>query len=255
MKGASAECIERILRVVFEEQLGRFYAAAEAESTDLLSYYWFSHELAPRVAELVKTAYGANSETLAFPGGRSAKNASLFYKNLATQTLPLQTVYYSFIHGDLNGANIIIDSRENVWLIDFFHTHRGHVVKDLVKLENDLLYIFTPLKNEAELEEALKITDALMAIQDLQAPLPEAEAIGLRGEAIIRAWKTIGVLRSFYNSVLRGQNDPLQIWIAQLRYAGHTLSFDESSALQKKWALYTACRCAELISTRMEARA
>ena len=31
----------------------------------------------------------------------------------------------AWVHGDLNGANIILDAQGNVWLIDFFHTGPG----------------------------------------------------------------------------------------------------------------------------------
>ena len=64
----------------------------------------------------------------------------------------------SFIHGDLNGANILIDGRDNVWLIDFFHTRRAHVLMDLLKMENDLLYIFTPVPDEQALRRAFALT-------------------------------------------------------------------------------------------------
>jgi thiamine kinase-like enzyme len=42
--------------------------------------------------------------------------------------------FLSYVHGDLNGKNMILDAQNNVWLIDFFHTHRGHVLKDLLKI-------------------------------------------------------------------------------------------------------------------------
>ena len=72
---------------------------------------------------------------------------------------------FSFIHGDLNGANVIIDERDNVWLIDFFHTHRGHIFKDFAKLENDLLYIYTPIKSENDLTQAYAFTDFLLGVE------------------------------------------------------------------------------------------
>lgn len=47
--------------------------------------------------------------------------------------------------------------------------------------------------------------------------------------------------------------DPLQLFVGLLRYAVHTLAFDEPSTLQKHWALYTACRLAEKITRRLGA--
>jgi hypothetical protein len=70
----------------------------------------------------------------------------------------------------LNGANIILDAHENVWLIDFFHTHRSHVLRDLVKLENDILYIYTPVQDADALELGMRFSDFLLSIDDLGMP-------------------------------------------------------------------------------------
>ena len=67
----------------------------------------------------------------------------------------------SYVHGDLNAANILVDAHDNVWVIDFFHAGRGHVLKDLAKFENDLLYLLTPIDDDAQLREAISITLAL----------------------------------------------------------------------------------------------
>ncbi|MBM3462208.1 MAG: isochorismatase family protein [Armatimonadetes bacterium] len=239
--GLGTDEIERILRVVFEDQLGRLYAAATPERVDLLAYYGFDPSYAPRVESRV----GSAAEILEFPGGRKARNVAAFYRDLSEVTRPpSETHSFAYVHGDLNGANIVLDATGTVWLIDFFHTHRGHVLRDLVKLENDLLYIFTPLESESDLEAALAFTDRLLRVADLGAPLDDWRAAP---EVLRRAWGTVRVLRAFYPGLLREDSDPRQLWIGQLRYAVHTLSFDESSPLQKRWALYAACRLAEKI--------
>jgi protein-tyrosine phosphatase len=156
--------------------------------------------------------------------------------------------YFAFVHGDLNGANIIVDAQENVWLIDFFHTHRGHVLQDLLKFENDLLYIMTPLASDQELRAALEATNQLMQIEDLAKPLADPQHAGGWPEALRHAWKTLQTLRSFYPALIQSDRSPLQAWIGQMRYAMHTLSFDEASPRQKAWALYTAGHCAARIT-------
>ena len=79
--------------------------------------------------------------------------------------------YVSYVHGDLNAANILVDAHDNVWVIDFFHSAPGHVLKDLAKFENDLLYLLTPLADPGDLAEALTLTRALQSVVDLEAPL------------------------------------------------------------------------------------
>jgi protein-tyrosine phosphatase len=136
-------------------------------------------------------------------------------------------------------------------LIDFFHTRRAHVLMDLVKLENDLFYIFTPIRDESELREAFKLTDALMQVEDLWAPLPEQCLSSL--PQMQRAWATLRMLRSYYPKLIHSDRAPFQLYVAMLRYAGHTLSFDEPTPLQLKWALYTAGRLVERLSTLLTA--
>jgi protein-tyrosine phosphatase len=159
--------------------------------------------------------------------------------------------YFAWVHGDLNGANILVDEPGNVWMIDFFHAHRGHVLRDLIKLENDLLYIWTPLEAE-HLAEALDFTDQLLALPDLgRAPAPEG-AKNFKLPQLQRAWRTLCELRKFYPNLIQADRDPQQLLIAQIRYAVHTLGFDECTAVQKQWALYTAAAAIERYSDLAE---
>jgi protein-tyrosine phosphatase len=246
MAGLPQEQVEDVLRTVFREQLGRLYRAGVRESRNLFEYYQFSRELAPGLRERVMKLTGgsADRETIDFPGDRSVRHPALFYETALPDPPELRrdAAYFSFVHGDLNGANIVIDSPGNVWLIDFFHTHYGHVLRDLIKLENDLLYIFTPIEGESDFEEALALTDLLAGVRDLAVrPAP----VEFRSPHLTRAYATVRFLRSLYPELIHEASDPLQFFAGQLRYAGHTLSFDEPNTMQKRWALYTAGLAAE----------
>lgn len=250
MRGMPAEKVRRILSAVFEEQLGRLYAAALQESCDLLAYYSFAPKWAPNVRRRVEALLGrpANGDTLELIEGLTCPNLCTFYERDLAALDPMRqdSAYFSCVHGDLNGANIILDAHENVWLIDFFHAHRGHVLKDLIKLENDLLYIFTTLNSVEDLRDACRLSDLLVAIEDLGAPLP-ALPEDVRLPQLRRAWETVAMLRGFYPDLVRSERSAFQWLVGAMRYAVHALAFDESSNLQKKWALYTAARCGRKI--------
>ncbi len=256
LQGMSAEAVRRALHTVFVEQLGRLYAAEELESCNLLDYYCFSSKWKDHVRTRVAAILGAEPDgpELRLPCGPPFPNPCRFYAQELDRLSAARrdTAYFAYVHGDLNGANIILDGHDNVWLIDFFHTHRGHVLKDLVKLENDLLYIFTPLPDAAALERALRVTDLLLDVEDLAAPLPPAEECGVCGPDLCRAWETLRVLRGFYAAIIRADRSALQWRIAAMRYAVHTLSFDECNVLQKQWALYTAGRLSASITATIE---
>ncbi len=257
MKGLGSEETNRILRTVFVEQLGRLYGAATRERCDLLEYYCFSPNWAPRVRRKVEDLLGgpAAGDSILLPGGLAAPNPCRFYEcDLASFPRLDDTAFFSYVHGDLNGANIIVDAAGNVWLIDFFHTHRGHVLKDLAKLENDLLYIFTPVDGEESLAEAARLTDALVRVEDLARPLPPASDAGVESPSFARAWETLSYLRSFHAGLIQTDRDPLQLFIALLRYAVHTLSFDEPNRWQRLWALYAASRFSAEVTARIRSR-
>ncbi|PJZ78290.1 isochorismatase family protein [Leptospira neocaledonica] len=239
-----------ILETVFKKQLGRLYDAAEPEKLNLLEYYDFQSKYSAgvrkRVQELVSDPLG--SDTVQLPLGRKVYNVCNFYEKDLLKLKEYGSIphYLSYVHGDLNGRNIIIDPQKNVWLIDFFHTHRGHVLRDLIKLENDVLYIFTKIE-ENELEEAFSLSDLILSQADLGVPPDPKEEVRFLSNKIRKAYKTICKLRSFYPNLIRFDRDPYQTYVAILRYSMHTLSFDESSRLQKIWALYTGSICAEKI--------
>lgn len=245
--------VRSVLDTVFGEQLMRLYQAARLEACDLLEHYGFASRWGPSVRRKVESLLGreASGSSLEVLPGHAVANLCLFYEQ-TLDTLsrrPGDRCYQAYVHGDLNGANILVDSHRNVWVIDFFHTRRAHVLMDLVKLENDLLYIFTPLADESELAEAFRLTDALLEVEDVAAPLPRPAPSSLPW--MRRAWETVGILRAYYPELVHTDRDPFQMWVAQLRYAAHTLGFDESSPLQRRWALYTAGRCVERITERV----
>ncbi len=258
--GISSEKTKYFLDTIFKEQLGRFYFAANFEPKNLLEYYSFTPDYAPRMKMKIEKLLGADVETtnkmLTLPTGQEFPNPYYFYKDDLPKIIPSANFssYFSYVHGDLNGANIIIDSHENVWLIDFFHTGEGHVLRDLLKLENDLLYIYTPINNEDDLEQAIMLTHLLLEVEDLRRPLPDIGKTKITNPDIIRTYETIKIIRSYYPKLIREDRNPLQLLIGQFRYSCHTLSFFESNNWQKRWALYATGWYGQNITNRIKAR-
>ena len=253
--GGALNLVEGFLKTIFVTQLGRMYEAAEAEQLNLLQYYDFQSKYAPSVKKNIEALYpGASDQReIELIKGVVIPNVLDFYVKDLSSFNPLyaETHFMAYLHGDLNGKNIVIDAQHNVWLIDFFHTHQGHVLKDLIKLENDLLYIFTKVENETELREALLLSDYLTGLEDLGKPLSNEPPKGVENPKLIRAYHTLGMFRKLYPNLISWDRDPYQWHVAHMRYAMHTLSFEESNTWQKKWALYTGTLCAAAIRKKM----
>jgi protein-tyrosine phosphatase len=252
---AATRRIISVVRSAFEDVLGPLYAAARYERMPLFEYYQFSPGLAPAVRNSVAAVTGdSGQKVLDFPGGMSLPNVCGFYEDfLARHPLPAHDYHYvSYVHGDLNAANILVDAHHNVWVIDFFHAGPGHVLKDLAKFENDLLYLLTPIEDASQLLEALAITRALRSVADLRSELPDRPDEA-RSPQFVRAWDVLRVLRRIGGRLCREDRHPLQLQVALLRYAVHTLSFPEASPLQKQSALAAACSLADQVSRTVEA--
>ena len=236
------DLLKKYLHVVFHRQLGRFYEAAVQESLNLLDYYDFK----PKYSDSVRRKCAELSELTAdgrlkLTEGVIVEDVARFYSDdlqhlKETAATPR---YVSWLHGDLNGANIIIDESQNVWLIDFFHTHRGHALKDLIKMENDILFIFTKIEGEADLILACRVTDWLYGVHDLAVAPVNMPAEFAADSRFAKSLAIIVYLRSLYKSIIDLDRDPYQFFVAAARYAMHTLSFDECNLWQRKWALYS----------------
>lgn len=252
---AATRRIISVVRSALEEVLGPLYAAARYERMPLFEHYQFSPELGPAVRNSVAAVTpDFRQKVLDFPGGMSLPNVCEFYEDfLPHHRLPAHNHHYvAYVHGDLNAANILVDAHHNVWVIDFFHAGPGHVLKDLAKLENDLLYLLTPIEDASQLLEALAITRALRSIADLQAELPDRPD-DVRSPQFVRAWDVLRVLRRIGGQLCHEDRHPLQLQVALLRYAVHTLSFPEPSPLQKQSALAAACSLADQITHTVQA--
>jgi protein-tyrosine phosphatase len=239
------ELLKKFLEIVFRRQLGKFYEAAVQENLNLLEYYDFRPKYADSVArKCAELAEKTSDGKLKISDDLTVEDVSLFYRNDLTTLRETVAVprYVSWLHGDLNGANIMIDEAHNVWLIDFFHTHRGHALKDLIKLENDILFIFTKIENAADLKLASQVTDWLFDIHDLALPLGDIPTQFAQDPRFKKSLTVIQYLRGLYKEIIELDRDPYQFFVAVARYAMHTLSFDECNLWQRKWALYAGAK-------------
>lgn len=136
------------------------------------------------------------------------------------------------VHGDLNLKNIICDEADNVWFIDWTHSGWYPIELDYAKVENDLKFVMSKQFENDDLERLGRFEEYLVETSipvDAQA-LPESLSFvkwDLRFRKILDAVRRV---RQSCFSLKANKDDCLVYRIALLRYALHTLSFDQRRA-------------------------
>jgi hypothetical protein len=241
--------VRDVFENVIERVLSRLSQGPQLDRLRLFAYYGYRPEYAAgTLARASALAERETEEALRVAGiDFDLPHPRLFYERLSPILANEEPadVACAWIHGDLNLANVLLDSTGNVWLIDYFWTRVGHALQDVAKLENDLKFIATPLPDDAALARAFEWERLLQSHDDLLAPIGDLPAPLAADPGIARAHAAIAALRSFGAQLLReaGLSDRVparEYRIAQLRYAAHTLSFDECDVRQKRFALASA---------------
>ncbi len=235
--GENLERVKELLNETLYFGLAPLYENAHYERMPLFEYYEFTQEnremVIGSVNTMLKNIDTPEMELLTKFHLREIKE--FYQKFLSAPFIPRTDYHYvSYLHGDLNGANILIDRRNNPWIIDFCRSEKGHVMKDLLKLENDILYIMTPINNLNDLKEGLEFVEDIVSINDIKGDIVFHREYS---EKFFRAGELIRCLRNYGKRLIHEDRSPLQLWVGLLRYAGHVLIFDESSFYQKIWAL------------------
>jgi hypothetical protein len=86
-----------------------------------------------------------NGDILSFTNPRQPNQSPILLEEravLLANPLPLSQAAFAyngsfcFTHGDLHEGNILVDSHNQTWLIDFYHTGLAHPVRDFAMLES-----------------------------------------------------------------------------------------------------------------------
>ena len=91
----------------------------------------------------------------------------LFERLLNSEQDAEKRTYVSTVHGDLHASNIMVDSQNNAWLIDFSNTGPAHILRDFVELEAAIKFSVLEtesLRDLCELEACLTSQDAFRDI-------------------------------------------------------------------------------------------
>lgn len=150
-------------------------------------------------------------------------------------------------HGDLNFQNVISDSADNVWFIDWTHCGEHPLEMDFTKMENDVKFVMTKEFEPEDLPRLKKLEEYLI---EQRVPAPAAELpTGLQfARWDLRFRRMLESVRRIRKACfdLKSDEDWVVYRTGLLSFALHTLSFDkrrgrgECSLVQLMHALFSA---------------
>ena len=131
-------------------------------------------------------------------------------------------------HGDLNYQNIIADQASNLWFIDWTHAGDTPVALDFAKLENDVKFVLSKDFNADDIPRLRMFEEYLLENPEPGHAEVLAEPLGFV-KSDFRYRKILDTVRQIREICLKllPEDGWLVYRIALLRYATHTLSFDQ----------------------------
>lgn len=136
-----------MLRRFFQTAFGPPYKDAELRAIDLYAYYASALNCEPGALIGAGRALRPDAITarmLSFDGvDRPLPNPLrwLLPGPMKSYRSYVRKVRVGLCHGDLHSANMLVDDRDDVWLIDFANVDdAGHIVRDFAELETDIKF-------------------------------------------------------------------------------------------------------------------
>lgn len=137
--GASLDALQRTLDNLFQRTCSRWYENREQprRTRDLVALYrqgLHIHQWDEIWQGMADVQPDVDAPRLAFPGVNGAFRNPKHWLTTHDETFYLP-VWLATTHGDLNEHNILVTNDHRTWLIDFYRTGPGHILRDIVELE------------------------------------------------------------------------------------------------------------------------
>jgi anti-anti-sigma factor len=153
--------------------------------------------------------------------------------------------YTAICHGDLNMQNVLLDERENIYIIDFSETRPRNIVSDLARLEPIVKFEMIQIDDDRALRQLLEFEKGLFSSRTLQE-IPPFTYTG-SDRSVHKAYEVIRLLRRHANTVTIFETDIVPYWLALLEWTLPVVMYVQISDWQKKYAAYSAALLCDAI--------
>jgi hypothetical protein len=138
-------------------------------------------------------------------------------------------------HGDLNATNVLIDQDKHAWLIDFYRTGPGHILRDCIELESVVKF---ELLSGGELQYRYTLEKALMAMRRFREV--RNAAYDAPNEEYKKAFAIVRKIRELAKELVHPSDDMREYYQGLLYLSVNTLRFSHLPKLNRTHALLAA---------------
>ncbi len=228
------EEVEPLLDLLFGRILDPWYGQTREEEIHLGAEHDPSG-LFPRLAEDAREALGVDpeAEEVDCPEvGARLPNPYLFLRRPAGAPRERLRWPVCITHGDLNPNNVLLDEKENIYIIDFSETRVRNAVSDFARLEALAALQSTRVDDEADAARVCRFFERLVSVPALPGPVPPAES----GDdpSLQKAGRLISCLRRHAARIVAPRTDLVPYLWPLLQWTAPIVSFRQIPPLQKR---------------------
>lgn len=227
-----------ILDTLFGQILDPWYGQAREEEAPL----WVMHDptpLFPRIPLDAEEALGVDlsGDEVDVPelGTRLPNPYRYLGERLAGRGGRTRRCKVSITHGDLNLNNVLLDEKDNIYVIDFSETRRRSAVADFARLEALLALQTTRVSSPEDLARGARFFEGLVSVGSL-AEAPPLVDDG-RDPAVAKAWEFVALLRRHAARVAAPGTDLVPYLVPLLEWALPIVSFRQMPAIAKRLSM------------------
>ena len=237
----TTEELSEIFENIFTKILKPWYGQPKLEPV----YLYDDHSplrLFPHLFDQVQKDFGwdAESETLRCEElGIDLPNPFRFLKyEYQARKMKPQMWYSSICHGDLNMQNILLDEKENIYIIDFSETKPRNIVSDFARLEPIFKFEIPKIETEEDLKQMLEFEMGLASVNSLD----EMPPFNYKGNDpnVKKGYDLICQMRKYANTVTIFETDMKPYLLAVLEWTYSVMCYIQLNPLIKKYAAYSA---------------
>jgi anti-anti-sigma factor len=205
--------------------------------------------LFPALCDVAAELLGVSADTERLPCpelGRDLLNPYYFLQHEFPRRRHRSRLWYTSIcHGDLNTQNVLVDERDNIYVIDFSETRPRNIVSDFARLEPIVKFEQMPIQSSDDLRRLLLFEQGLLSATALDQ-VPPNEYPG-PDPAVEKAYAVIKVLRWLADTATVFETDMVPYWLALLEWTLPVVAYRQSTTWQKRYAAYSAGLITEAI--------